>query len=226
VPLAIGNQWTYRVGTGSGESLYTLKALERRDSRNIVMVVEFADQKKGETVQELVVCQDGAIENFPLFVMDMLFADQLNKFMNTYHNKGSYAPAHATFVENGWVLDWQTDYLTEDSATITSPSGGPGLVLVQSSPIDLFFETDGTREAVSVPAGEFPQALKVLHNFTVSATFGSGGGYLTIETTQWYEPFVGLVRARVDTASFTTGGQKASVPLTSILELVDFTPGK
>jgi hypothetical protein len=225
VPLVIGNRWMYRVTTGDGEKIYHLKALERRDSGNVLMLVAFWDDEKA--VQERVVCLDGVIEDFPLFVMDMLFADKLEKFMNTYHDTGIYAPAHASFADAGWILDWEAFYLTEEGARIKNPLGPPDLFLLPLSPIDLTFQMDGSREAVTVPAGEFPQALKVLHIFTVSATLGSGaGGHLTIETTQWYEPYVGLLRAQVDTASYSTGGQTFSIPWNSVLELVGFVQEK
>lgn len=223
VPLVAGNQWKYRVTTNSGEMEYTLKVLERVDSGNILMLVEFADQTK--SVQERVVCLNGVIEDFPLFVMDMLFADGLNKFMNTYHDRGIYAPSHAVLAENNWMMDWEADYLTEDTAQITNPLGPPDLSIGQSAPIDLFFQMDGTREPVTVPAGEFPQALRVAHDFTVSATWGSYGGHLTLETTQWYEPYVGLLRARVDKASYSIGMQESGIPLISVLELIEFTSG-
>jgi hypothetical protein len=187
------------------------------------MLVEFGDEE--QSVQERVVCLDGVIEDFPLFVMDMLFADRLNKFMNTYHDTGIYAPSHASFAETGWVLDWEAFYLTEEGAQIKNPMGPPDLIIGASAPIDLAFKMDGAREAVTVPAGEFPQALKVLHNFTVSAAWGGYGGHLTIETTQWYEPYVGLIRAQVDTASYSMGAQETRIPWNSVLELVEFTPG-
>ena len=224
VPLAIGNQWKYRVTTDSGEKIYNLNAVNRQDAANILMLVEFGDEEK--SVQEQVICSNGAIEGFPLFVMDMLFADRLNKFINTYHDKGIYAPAYASFAERGWVLDWEAYYLTEEGAQIKNPMGPPDLFLLPSSPIDLVFQMDGSQEAVTVPAGEFPQALKVHHEFTVSATLGTGaGGHLIVATTQWYEPYVGLVRARLDKATLFTNGQDLSVPMTSILELIEFTPG-
>ncbi len=224
VPLVIGNEWTYRVTTDNTSKEYNLKVVERRDSGNILMVVEFGDGE--QSVQERVVCLNGAIEDLPLFVMDMLFADRLNKFMNTYHDRGIYAPADASFSEAGWVMDWDVFYLTEDGARITNPLGPPDLGIGQSAPIDIAFRMDGTREPVTVPAGEFPRALKVSHDFTVSATWGSFGGHLTIETTQWYEPYVGLVRAQVDKASYSMGIQELSVPWNSVLELIEFAPGK
>jgi len=223
VPLVIGNQWKYRVTTDSGEREYSLKVLERVDSGNILMRVEFADQEK--SVQERVVCLNGVIEDFPLFVMDMLFAERLNKFMNTYHDRGIYAPDHASLAAKNWTMEWQVYYLTEDGARITNPLGPPDLNIGQSAPIDIAFNMDGTREPVSVPAGGFPQALKVSHDFTVSATWGSYGGHLTIETTQWYEPYVGLLRAQVDKASYSIGIQESGIPWNSVLELIEFTPG-
>lgn len=224
VPLVIGSQWKYRVTTDSGGREYTLNVLERVDSGNILMLVEFADQEK--SVQERIVCLDGAIEDFPLFVMDMLFAERLNKFMNTYHDRGLYAPSHADLAGNNWVMDWEVYYLTEDTAQITNPLGPPDLSIVQSSPIDISFNMDGTREPVTVPAGEFPQALRVAHDFTLSATWGNFGGHLILETTQWYEPYVGLLRARVDQASYSIGMQESGIPWNSVLELIEFTPGR
>jgi len=224
VPLVTGNHWRYRVTTETGEKMYDLRVLERVDSGNVLMLVEFGDGE--QSVQERVVCLNGVIEDFPLFVMDMLFADKLEKFMNTYHDRGIYAPAHASFAETGWILDWQAFYLTEDGARIKNPLGPPDLNIGQSAPIDIAFKMDGTREAVTVPAGEFPQALKVSHDFTMSATWGAYGGHLTLKTTQWYEPYVGLVRAQVNTASYSIGIQEFSVPWNSVLELVEFTPGK
>jgi len=230
LPLATGNEWTYRVTTESGETLYTLKALNRDDGRNIIIMVEFTDQKNGTTVLEPVVCMDGAIENFPLFVMSMHFSNYLVNDFNTYHDTGIYAPGYQTLVENNWSMAWGLKYLTEDYVNIKNPMGGSDLVVMQSSFIDLSFETDGTREAVTVPAGNYPQALKVLHTFSFPATLtlptGGTGGVLILNTTQWYEPYVGLVRAQVDRASLAFNQQEVTIPVVNTIELVEFKTGK
>jgi hypothetical protein len=228
VPLVVGNQWTYRVTTDSGESLYTLTALERKDAANIVVMVEFTDQKRGSTLQEPVVCRDGAIVDFPLFTMNMFFSDYLTKFFKTYHDQGDYSPAYASFAEKNWIMDWQPEYETEDAAFIKNPMGGPDLVVLQASPINLSFRMDGSREPVTVPAGNFPQAIKVSHMFTMPLTItlptGGMNGLLTVNDTQWYEPYVGLVRAQVDSVSLDVGTQ-INVPMKSIIELIEFKPG-
>jgi hypothetical protein len=226
VPLRVGNQWTYRSTTERGESLYTLKAVERQDGANIVILVEFSDQDNNTSVQEQVVCLDGAIEGFPLFVMDMLFGDLVGKHVNTYHQGGVYAPAYSTFAEKDWVLDWQAKYLTEEGVRIENPGEGLPLLIGQNSPILLSFQMDGTSEAVSTPAGEFPGPLKVSQSFLLPTTIGANGATLTLDTTQWYEPYVGLVRAQVDSATLDVFGLPVTVPMQSSLELVEFVPGE
>jgi hypothetical protein len=227
VPLGTGNQWTYRVTTTSGESDYSLKSLGRQDGANIVALVEYSDQKNNLSVQDLVICQDGAIENYPLFVMNMLFSDYLNKYIDTYHESGVYAPNYQSLIQNNWTMNWQADYLTEDEAYIKNPSGGPDLLILLSTPVELSFHLDSVRESVNAPAGNFPQALKITQDFSLNVTItspGSGTGTsdtLTLMTTQWYEPYIGLVRARIDSASLSGG---YSIPIESTVELVEFAP--
>lgn len=201
LPLKTGNEWTYRSTTGSGEASYDLKTLERDDARNTVIKVEFSDQKNNVKVIEPVVCMDGAIENFPLFVMSMHFAEFLEKDFNTYHDTGVYSPSRQTFLENNWTMNWNLQYLTEDVVQMKNPSMGQRLVM-QSSFINLSFEIDGTHQAITTPAGDFPQALRILHRFSFPITLylptGSTGSVLTVSTTQWYEPYIGLIRSQVN----------------------------
>lgn len=230
IPLRVGNRWIYRAITDNGETLYELNALERQDVGNIVTVVEFLNQKSNESVRENVVCLDGAIEDFPLFVMDMLFVDYLQNFFNTYHENGIHAPAYNSIVQNNWNMEWGANYLTEDKAYINNPMINSKLVVVESSSIVLSFKMDGAREPIKVPAGDFPQALKVTHHFSMIVTILSPteakGGILTVQTTQWYEPYVGLIRAQVDNASIASNMQESSAPFRNVIELVEFTQGK
>jgi hypothetical protein len=226
LPLTTGNEWTYRVTSENGESLYSLKTLGRNDGGNIIIMVEFTNQKNNVTVVEPVVCMDGAVENFPLFVVSMHFADYLEKDFNTYHETGIYAPSYSTLVENDWSMKWNLEYLTEGVAQLKSPVDSQILSVVESSFINLSFEMDGTREETTVPAGTYPQALKVGYSFSFPVTLylltESTGSTLTVNTTQWYEPYVGLIRARVDSSSMLIYGQEINVPVTSTIELVEF----
>jgi hypothetical protein len=161
-------------------------------------------------------------------MMNMFFSDYLTKFFKTYHDQGDYSPAYASFAEKNWIMDWQPEYETEDAAFIKNQMGGPDLNVLQASPINLSFQMDGSREPVTVPAGNFPQAIKVSNSFSLPTSItlptGGAGAKLSVNTTQWYEPYVGLVRAQVDSVSLEVGTQ-INVPMKSIIELIEFKPG-
>jgi hypothetical protein len=230
LPLTAGNEWKYRVTTENGETLYTLKSLSIEERANVIAKVEFTNLKNNVTVTEPVVCLDGGIENFPLFVISMYFSDYLEKDFNTYHDTGIYAPSYQTLVQNDWAMNWEVKYQTEDSAQIRNPMGGEALIVMQASFINLSFAMDGTREAVDVPAGSYPQALKVGHSFRFPASLFlpnlATGSTLTIYTTQWYEPYVGLVRAQVDRTTIFFNAQEMEMPIVSTIELVEFASGR
>ncbi|MCD6060332.1 MAG: uncharacterized protein K0S16_643 [Moraxellaceae bacterium] len=57
-------------------------------------------------------------------------------------------------------------------------------------------------ESVTVPAGTFPEALKVVATRTFSETYSQGASFSTvITTTSWYVPEVGVVKVRTETVS-------------------------
>jgi hypothetical protein len=225
----VGNEWTYRVTTDSGQSLFTLKSLERQDAANVVVLVEFTDQKNGLTLREPVICREGAIQDFPLYVMDMFFTDFLNKLLNTARTQGVYAPAYSSLAEANWITDWQAEYVDEEAVRFKSPTQDTSMYLSNGNSIELSFHMDGSREPVTVPAGEFPQAIKVSQHFITPATvnlpvIGDAGAALSVDTTQWYEPYVGLVRAQVDVVNIDVSAP-INMPMKSIIELMEFKKG-
>jgi hypothetical protein len=228
LPLGTGNQWTYRVTTTSGESRFSLTSLGRQDGANIVALVEYSDQKNNLTIRDSVICQDGAIVNYPLFVLNMLFSDYLDKYIDTYHESVDYAPNYQSLIQNNWALNWQAGYLTENEVYLRDPSGGIDLYIPINTHIELSFYLNGSWESVTAPVGNFPQTLKITQDFSLPVTItspGSGtgtGDSLKISTTQWYEPYIGLVRAQI-TSAFLHG--VLNLPIESTLELVEFAPG-
>ncbi len=231
LPLVSGNQWSYLVTGGLENYPYVLTVGERQDIGNINIDVEMLDEKHARDVSELVVCRDGAIDNFPLHVMSMLLSDYLDGILNTYKESGLYAPAYPDFLRNEWTYTWQLRYLVEESVAITDPVGGSALFLRPNDPIDVSFETQGKNESVTVPAGTFPQSLAVSNDYTMAVTIVVGdittSGELALHTSQWYVPYIGLVRAQVDSASVSImPGQASSMPIRSVLELLSFTPGR
>lgn len=231
VPLVTGNQWEYLVSGGQESYPYTLMVGERADIGNINIYVEMLDQKRSRDINELVVCQDGAIDNFPLYVMSMILSDYLDGILNTYKNSGTYVPTYSVFAQNNWMNAWQSQYLVEETVSIIDPVGGSSLLLLPNSPVDVSFQTEGKYEPVTVPAGIFPQALVVANDYTMQIAISIAGintsGELVIHLKQWYAPYVGLIRAQVDTTSLSIlADQGASMPINSVLELTGFKAGK
>lgn len=231
VPLVTGNVWEYRV-TSSGEpALFTLQVNERKDKGNINIEVEIIDQRNGRDIKELVICDEGEIVNFPLYTMSMLLVDYFKGILNTYHfhESAPFAPRYADLIETPWTYTWEPNYLMEESVYIVNPMGGSDLFVSSTAAVDLVFRMKGQFEMVEVPGGVFPNALVVMVDYhmpvTVVEEVGGSGGSMDIRTTQWYVPFVGLVRAEIDSAQLKYYGQLLDTPIASLLELIQFTPG-
>jgi hypothetical protein len=227
LPLGSNQQWIYRITSGGKESQFRLSALGVDKVANILAKIEYTDETRNLIIHEQVICQDGAIVNFPLIVMNMLLSGYLDKYIDTTHLMSvDYLPNYASLAQDKWVLKWDPDYLTENAARLKDSSGGFGLYILNNTNVKIKFDLDGSRELVSVPAGNFPLALKVYQIISMPVTYYSQGGgtgfYLNIATTQWYEPYIGLVRAQV-TSAVLFG--KLYLPIESKLELVSFLPG-
>jgi hypothetical protein len=228
VPLGGSHTWKYRVTSNKGASIYIIKSLGVQQGANIVAQVEYSDQKSNLTVQDSIICQNGAIVNYPLYTLNMLFSDYLDHYIDTVHISTDYAPNYPSLTRSNWGLSWQAGYQTENEAFLKNPFGNTDLYIPAPTQIDLSFELNNAWESVTTPAGSFPGALKVRQDFILPVTFMEAGGMsgtassLKINTTQWYQPYVGLVRAQITSATFQ-GTQ--DLPIQSTLELVEFTPG-
>ena len=174
------------------------------------------------------ICQDGAIVNYPLFVLNMLFSGYLDKYIDTYHESVDYAPNYQSLIQNNWILKWQAGYLTENEVYLRDPSRETNLYIPVNTHIELSFGLNNSWKSVTTPVDNFPQALEITQDFYLPVTLtkpdsGTGtGASLKITTTQWYEPYIGLVRAQI-TSVFLNG--TVNLPIESTLELVEFTPG-
>jgi hypothetical protein len=229
VPLVTGSIYEYRV-TGSAEpALFTFKVNDRKDIGNINIEVQIIDHKNAWEIQELVICQEGEIVNFPLYVMSMLMVDYFKGILNTYHyhETAPYAPAYGVLAESGWIYAWEPGYQLEENVMLANPMGGANLALSGMSPIDVKFQMEGKWDTVEVPAGVYPEALQVKVDYHMVATIiqEAAGCSVDLHTTQWYVPFLGLVRAQIDTTEMKYMGQIFPADIASLLELIEFTPG-
>lgn len=226
VPLVPGSSYEYQVTTSTGLALFTLNIGEREDIGNINIKVHLIDHKHAWDIKELVICDEGEIPNFPLYIMSMLLVDQFKTILNTYHyhETAPYVPAYPILAENDWIYTWEPGYVLEEGAYLVNPMGGADLALLAMSPVDLVFSTQGTFVSIDEPAGVYPNALQVEVEYHMHATIMEGsagsGASLVIRSTQWYVPFLGLVRAQVDAAELDYYGQVFAADISSQLDLI------
>ena len=217
VPLGKGNRWVYRVTSSNGQAGFSLTSQGLQPGGNITARVAYSDQNHDLTITEPVKCQDGAIVDFPLFVMNMLFSPYLDKYIPAAYVSGDYAPNYQSLIQNNWVLNWQERYLTKEAFNLKDPRGLAGLSIPANTQMDVSFVLNNLHEAVVSPAGNFPQALKITQFLSLLVS----GGVLNIGIGEWYEPYTGLVRAQIN--AVLLGNER--LPIESTLELMEFTPG-
>ena len=231
-PLVQGNEWLYRSTGANGVSRQkvTIGAVGE-DRAEITMV----DLDTGQTVRDVIFCTQGDIENFPVLFISMLLADYVDHVINTYHTTGVYAPSYSILAQKGWTYSWETEYLSEETVLVKVP-GTTLIAYISANAIFKYdWQVENIRAAVTVPAGPYPQALKVTQTWQTPITLmglpdvqATGvGGVLSVETIQWYEPYIGLLKAQVTAVTVWVPGL-LEVPLTldRVIELSSFTPGQ
>jgi hypothetical protein len=227
--LNVGNQWKYHSSSQLGSSDMNLRVMEWNEQYGINAVIEMEEVGTGAISSDWVTClEGGAIEDFPLVFVSMQLGDYKDGVLDTYYDSGIYAPSYSEFATSNWLLGWQAEYLTEEAMCLTKVLGDVSACISRSAPIHLSFETEGVYESVTVPAGTFPQAMKVSFSFSMATTLTfptlATSAPLTVRTTQWYAPFIGLVRSRVDSAYVELmPGQQSAAPIDSVVELVEYT---
>src|SRR3990172_5599453 len=192
----VTNPWSVEV---------TVKGVEQR--ANNVAHIRIRDVNEVWVIEDNTICHQGALQNFPLIFTSMLLSDYMNGVLNTYHVSGVYSPSYETLVDYNWSYSWDLAEMLEDEVAVTQSAVPNSVYMTKLMNITVHSEILPEREAVSVPAGAFPQALKVLQEIklpvSVWTASSSMSGEITLRITQWYEPYVGLLKMQVDSASIS-----------------------
>jgi hypothetical protein len=226
--LDVENWWRYHATSSLGESNYKMRVLGWDETVGLNASIEMTNLGTSVVDHDLVTClEGGGIEDFPLFFVSMQLGDYLDGVLNTYYQSGIYAPPYQELFTSSWLLGWEAEYWTEEPACFTKVMNDGSLCIGRSSPIELKFYTEGQNESVTVPAGTFPNAIKVKFTLRMATTIVLPGmntsAPLTVETTQWYEPFLGLVRSEISTSYVELlPGQNSTAPIFSVIELVEY----
>jgi hypothetical protein len=150
---------------------------------------------------------------------------------NVQFVSGVLAPNEAAFRSTNWALSWSSNYLVSGSGMVNFRERDFDLVL-NSSPMTMTCQTLGAGESafetVTVQAGTF-KALKVVCTGQGQGSGTVNGspitGLIRAQSTQWFTPYLGLVKMQSDYASIDVFG--ITIPLdtsniTSRIELKGF----
>lgn len=217
-PLLPGNEWVYQTSGAEGQARMTFQVT---GVENDLASFQVIDENTGVTTNDTVRCQDSAVVNLPLIYISLLLSDYLDGVLNTYQESGVTAPSYRTFEENNWVYSWGVEKLVEQPVKVQPPGLESGFIL-RSNIVKIQSETTGMREAITVPAGTFPQAILVTNEFRAPVTIGSSGVSFIVKYREWYEPYVGLLKIQTDSASLDYSGVPIPFPLDKTLELVEY----
>ncbi len=186
--------------------------------------IHVVDEENGVITDDTVRCDQDAIINLPLVYLSLLLSDYLDGVLNTYQDSGITAPGLFTFTENNWVYSWQVKKLVEQPVRVSPPGAAWSGSILRSNIMTLDSQTQGLHEAVSVPAGTFPEALLVNSELTSPVTIGDSGGVFKVQYKEWYEPYVGLLKIEAVSGSIDYTGFPIPLPISKTLELLEFQP--
>ena len=229
-PFAEGYQWIYDITGETGESNQLGLTVEKvQGSQAKVNALDVSTGVVTETIAE---CEDGAIKNYPAIAQSMLIGNAVNSNITIQYISGIFAPAEDVFVTNDWLYTWTADYSATGNIQVQEDTGVT-TITVQESPVHLTWETAGSGdvafESVTVKAGTFEHTLKVVRtmqaDITITSDNESANGTLTLHTTQWFEPYIGLVKSQIDSGDITSANKTFPLEITGTAELVEFRPG-
>lgn len=202
-PMTAGRQWVYQATTTNRSDVLSMNVLSVGNSQGNVQIT---NQTTGSTKQVQVQCAGDVIRNFPFMSVDALLGTTLNSSISASYISGVLAPNESAFLNNNWALGWSSQYMVTGTSSINR--GGAQLsVTLNNSPLSLNCQTlatgDAAFETVTVAAGTF-RALKVVCSEQAQVTTYLNGATVTGtaegRSYQWFAPYVGLVKMKVDYA--------------------------
>jgi len=228
-PLNPGNDWTYAteiVGEdGQPETSQYSWSVSESTSSSVTLGTLF--KESGVVLNAEVICKDGAIVDFPMSQLNMVFGDVEGDIVYAFKS-GTFMPSEQEFEAQDWTNTWDTN--VEASGVITANFEGESMTInLASSPISMNWEVIGTGQGVEVPAGSFTNAVLVNQDLTFdinSLSITMEGQSFDIATTikinsdMWFEPHVGLLRTEVKSMTMDLFGSAFPIDPMGYTELI------
>jgi len=227
VPLLPGASWIYAI-TGLTTTEQVVIAVVAVSEGHANLHIQVAGSGSGAQITAS--CENGAITSFPPVFLVHLLSGILGGDLVATTLYGVYAPSTASLEKNGWVSSWNRVELLQEGVKVSLPGSNDTVFTTVNSEMIVDMRSAGERVALTVPVGSYPQALKVAGvarlPVTRLADAGSQDGELTVQFSQWYQPYVGLLQMQVDSAGVAFGsGARAPFPVNVAVQLIRYQPG-
>jgi hypothetical protein len=103
-------------------------------------------------------------------------------------------------------------------------------ITIDNSPMLMNWQTLSTGQSVTVPAGTYTNAIKVTRDMTMDVKLDMGvmqlDSVLTLKSTHWFEPYIGMVKMNVEEVSVQMQGMTFPVTISETMELIEFRPAE
>jgi len=191
--------------------------------------VDMLDVSTGFITQSTITCDAGAIKQYPLVTMDSLFGDMIEGTLNMDYVSGVIAPTEETLVSNDWDMAWVSEYIM-NGEMIFSADGESTKIVINDSPVVMNWSVASTGQSITVPAGTFTNVVEVKREMSIEISMDVGvmlvDSTLSIESTHWFEPYLGMVKMTVDSTSVQYQGVTFPIAADETMELIEFRPTK
>ena len=226
-PLVPGRQLIYKIDNPeSGEDQVGVTVASVNGS---TATLDMLVLSSGIISQSTVECEDGAIKEYPLATMDTIFGDMVKGTLTNEYLSGVIAPAEETLIDNNWNMSWESKYTMNGEMTF-SGEGETIRVLITDSPVVMNWQIDSTGETLTVPAGNYSNVVVVTREMTSSVSLDMDGmvveSTLVFQSTHWFEPYIGMLKMTMDSATVQIQGISFPIDLGESMELIEFRPAE
>ena len=228
-PLIPGYQWVYEIVSPEETSQIGLTVTEVNGNRATINTLHL---DTGITTETTVDCDEGAILNFPIIMLDFLIGNADGTFQVEYVD-GVFVPSSQILEDQNWELTWTGEYIA--SGTIEAEVDGDHIIgRLQDSPLTMEWqvpvEDQDIFDSVEVQAGNFPETIKIERKLTIDFTaeleedgeVETISAVLVLYTHLWFEPNMGLLKQEIERANIEVYGISFPVVMESTIELVEF----
>ena len=225
-PLVPGSQLAYKIDTDEGSSQIGITVASVDDSE---ATVDMLDISTGFITQSTISCDAGAIKQYPLVTLDTLFGDMVEGTLNMDYVSGVIAPAEETLAGNDWDMAWVSEYIMNGEMTF-SDEGESTTIIINDSPVVMNWSVVSTGQSITVPAGTFTNVVEVKREMSMEISMDMGimmvDSTLFLESTHWFEPYIGMVKMTVDSTSVKYQDMTFPIATDQTMELIEFRPAE